>query len=301
MNNTNVRVFIKLAEVLNFTKAAEQLYMTQSGISRQIAAMEKELGLTLFERDNKNVLLTSSGEILYKGLRDLSWKYEKLVEAALTIEQGLRGTIKMGAVAGQQISSMLPVLSAFEKKYPDVIIDFKATSLKDLRQLLSEGYIDFGFGVRETFEGSEEYDYKVIAKIKRCLAITKNHPFFNEDETKYTMIDFKDDVFITYAQTVNMQEILKDLCEKLEFTPKQIVAPDFATTMLLLEAGRGVVPLDKSSSYSTNPAYKFVPVPEFGYCEHVIAWNTNNTNECVEVFTDFLNEFVANTKIAVVE
>ena len=90
MNDLKVKCFLAAAESLNFTKDAESMFVSQSVFSRQISAMENELEKKLFYRGNKSVLLTPVGEIIFAGLKDLSWRYKSMLENADAVHKGFR-------------------------------------------------------------------------------------------------------------------------------------------------------------------------------------------------------------------
>lgn len=82
MNTVQMEYFIKAAQLLNFTEAAEQLYVTQPSLSRQIIAIENELNMQLFIRKNNTVQLTQAGNVLYQGLKKVHKSYMDTVSAA---------------------------------------------------------------------------------------------------------------------------------------------------------------------------------------------------------------------------
>lgn len=78
MELEQLRAFIAVTETGSFTRAAERMYTSHSSISRAVSALERELGVTLIERDNRVFGLTKAGEILLDGAKDLLEREEKL-------------------------------------------------------------------------------------------------------------------------------------------------------------------------------------------------------------------------------
>ena len=83
MELEQLRAFVAVAETGSFTRAAEGLYTSHSSISRAVSALERDLGVTLIERDNRVVGLTKAGEILLNGARDLLERADELKRKAL--------------------------------------------------------------------------------------------------------------------------------------------------------------------------------------------------------------------------
>ena len=95
MNLDNVKCFISLAECLNFTKAAEKEYMTQTSMSRKISGLEEELGVRLFYRDNHQVILTDAGSEFYVQAQKLLDVYESTVRLVQNVEQGYARSLNL--------------------------------------------------------------------------------------------------------------------------------------------------------------------------------------------------------------
>ena len=105
MNFSQIKCFLAASECLNFTKAAERLYLSQPVLSRQIAAMEDELGIELFIREKKTVRLTAAGEVMAEGLRKLAGDYSDLVEKASALHKGFAGTLNIGIYNYESVNS----------------------------------------------------------------------------------------------------------------------------------------------------------------------------------------------------
>src|SRR5687768_209756 len=94
-----LRYFISVAEHLNFTEAAKQLYVAQPAVSQQIAFLEKKLGVKLFHRNKHSVQLTNAGSIFLKDAIQLLKKLDESIENARQAEAGLIGTLNIGLLS----------------------------------------------------------------------------------------------------------------------------------------------------------------------------------------------------------
>ena len=90
-------IFLKVCETGNFTKAAEALNYTQSGISQMMAGLEEELGVQLFARAKKGVVLTDNGQRLIPYIREMVNQKEKLRQAAFNINNKVEGRLRIGS------------------------------------------------------------------------------------------------------------------------------------------------------------------------------------------------------------
>jgi LysR family nitrogen assimilation transcriptional regulator len=117
---TALRNFMAVAEARSFSRAAAKLYVTQPAVSHQIRRLELELGVRLFLRKPEEVTLTDSGRILRESCVDL---FNRLAEAETRVknaQQSIEGLIRVGCPAGIADGWLVPVLIAFQKRYPKV-------------------------------------------------------------------------------------------------------------------------------------------------------------------------------------
>ena len=116
MNLGHLRAFVAIADVGGFARAASRLNLTQSAISRQIALLEEELGVRLFDRDGRNVKLTSPGEDLLRRSRHLLSDAAALGERARELRGGQVGTLRISATP-QVIESIRKKLADYEEQF----------------------------------------------------------------------------------------------------------------------------------------------------------------------------------------
>lgn len=98
LNFLSIEYFLKVAETLNFTVAARELYISQPALSKQIRQLEEELGIRLFKRDTKQVELTEGGRILCREWTELLQRSEKAIGAAKNAEEKQSKKIRVGIV-----------------------------------------------------------------------------------------------------------------------------------------------------------------------------------------------------------
>ena len=142
MNLEQLRGFTEVAATRHFTRAAEQLHVTQPSLSRQIATLESDLGVELFHRARGNLTLTAAGErllpIARRMLADAETAQAEMAELA-----GLkRGRIRLGATPTLCTSLVVEVLAEFHARYPGVEIEILERGSKSLIAALMEGTLD---------------------------------------------------------------------------------------------------------------------------------------------------------------
>lgn len=95
MNILQMRYFVAVADNLSFTIASKKLYVSQPSISKQVAALEDEIGMKLFDRTGKKLLLTNSGELLYHDFKILLQNIDELIQKAHDISDSVVGRLRI--------------------------------------------------------------------------------------------------------------------------------------------------------------------------------------------------------------
>ena len=143
-NLERLRVFHAVAQAESFTKAADSLHLTQSGISKHIKAMEEELGVALFDREPRKVSLTQAGEILYEAAQEV---LGSVASAEQRIQElaGLRhGRLRVGASFPVGLYVLPRVLAAYRKEYPAIEVTLAIATTASIEAKVLDNKLDFG-------------------------------------------------------------------------------------------------------------------------------------------------------------
>lgn len=136
--------FLAIAREENFTKAAQQLHVTQPTLSRQIAQLEEELGVELFVRSNHNIILTEDGMILKRRAQELLSLADKTKRDFLHKEENLAGTVSIGSGEFQSTRCLTDCIAAFREKHPLVRYEFYSGNAGNIRDGIERGLLDIG-------------------------------------------------------------------------------------------------------------------------------------------------------------
>lgn len=133
-----IEIFLEVARLQSFAKAAKALGMSGPAASKQVMVLEEELGVKLLHRTTRMVSLTDEGAIYYERARHAVDELKDAAEQLRDMKATPRGTLKVNAPISFGQSHLLPVLSGFAKKYPDVIME---VVLDDrMADVMAEGY-----------------------------------------------------------------------------------------------------------------------------------------------------------------
>ncbi len=144
MNVDQMKAFHKVATMGSFTKAAQELFLTQSAVSQQIRALENEVGGKLFDRSGKRIRLTGEGEALLtytERLFDLHEEIEALFGSLRTLQ---RGKIAVGATAVIGTYFMPTIISAYHRHYPGIEMDLRMGNSEQILRMILDREVDLG-------------------------------------------------------------------------------------------------------------------------------------------------------------
>ncbi len=127
MDWDRLRVFQTVAQVQSLTKAGEVLNLSQSAVSRQISTLEEQLGVTLFHRHARGLLLTEQGEILYRTASEISHKLKATETALMDSRERPRGPLAVTAPVALGTMWLVPELNEFMELYPEIMVNLIAT------------------------------------------------------------------------------------------------------------------------------------------------------------------------------
>lgn len=144
MDSRQLRAFVTLAELGRYHLAAERLYITQPALSKQIQAIELQLGTCLFERGRQGAQLTANGEALFPRARELLTQHEQFHQYQLQVVKGGAGRLALGfGLSSFQLAPQL--VAAFRQHFPAVVVGLEDLPSERQCQLLLAGKLQAGF------------------------------------------------------------------------------------------------------------------------------------------------------------
>ena len=293
MNISQIKMFLTAARYLNFSKAADQLSISQPTLSRQISNIESELNLLLFIRNGRELKLTPAGKALSDTLSVVYSNYRTAVSQAQQIQQGLSGDLRIGILHGTYISDFMPhIVKYFQEKYPNVEISFTYDSFHSLQNKLYNNELDIGFTVQFNIKDKDYLLYKYVEHTHDYLMMNKTHPLARR--TTLSLEDCKDETFIMISaeDCPESSNLIIQACQERGFYPKITFTPTLYDLMLNTETGKGITILDTRNMLRLNPYIKTFPLLGMKWDPSLVAaWNQDNYNPSIPVFMAQLDRF----------
>jgi DNA-binding transcriptional LysR family regulator len=285
----HVEYFVAVAEELSFTKAAGRLGMAQSPVSEQIRKLERELGVSLFDRTTRSVQLTDPGRIFYVEATHLLAAARRTAASARLAGEGRLGHLAL-AFSGSATYELMPqLIRAYKQRYPEVVLDVRSEMLTPMQV---NGLLDdtISVGLLRPPVNGDGLVVEVVRKEPLVVLLPVSHPLASRVSINLT--DLRNEDFISYPSSPPSSVFLTvtDACRQAGFAPRihQEVA-ETSSLVALVAAGLGAALAPSSVRHLRIPgvthrpllgpeitvalalAYKRGPVPPVvrGYLETV--------------------------------
>lgn len=174
MFDFRLQVFHTVARRLSFTRAAEELFITQPAVTKHIHEIENNFKVKLFDRDGRKIKLTPAGETLFQYTEELFSVYRNLEFEMNTYTQAHRGKLKIGASTTVAQYVLPQVLAAFHKKFKDIRVTMIINNTEEIEQALQDKEIDLG--IIEGHSKKSFIKYTPFVKDEIVLVADINNP-----------------------------------------------------------------------------------------------------------------------------
>lgn len=183
MTILQMEYFVSVAECGSFSKAAESRFISQQGISRQITALEQELGMTLIDRSNRRkIALTREGEILFESWKQIVSAYRESVTEAMIAAGKLRKKLRVGIFeAGPIADYVMPLINGYRAHEPETEVECVFGSEESIMNGLENGALDIVFALCGKYRDYQIQCYPIYYD-RVCIALSKRHPLAARDE-----------------------------------------------------------------------------------------------------------------------
>lgn len=243
-----MRNFLKIAETENITEASRELHVAQPHLTRQLQALEDELGVTLFTREKKRLHITDEGHFLKQQAEQILDLVNKTERQIQEMHSEIDGTLFVGAIETLVINRIPKLLSAFTKKYPEAKYNIWSSNSREVAERVENGLIDIAF-VREPFD-KEKFEYKKLFEENWVAFFGMEHVLSQKSSDTITLRELSREELLVPEQRAS--EIRKWFVEKnLTANIKCLFTP-LTNGIELLKQNLGVAILPESAGKSVD-------------------------------------------------
>lgn len=289
MNELQIEYFMAVAECRSFKKAAEERFVSQPAISRQIASLEEEVGFPLFARGRKETLLTEAGRVLAEYFTQRNTEMESVIRHARNVHHQGAASLRIATGKLWALDTVLaPVMPGIYKEFPDAQLVIENHSFDEHGYLLNENKADIIIGMPYDVRPTQATIIRPFATIQRHIAYSRRHRLASKRDLK--PVDFKDEVFffpVMYEKTF-VKNMIKSCLEPYGFLPRFYAVSNDESMLSCVYNGFGVAMID---SWVYEPRRQILKVVNLDtHFETSIAWKKNNPNPILELFLTLIEQ-----------
>jgi LysR family transcriptional regulator, low CO2-responsive transcriptional regulator len=200
-----LRVFVSVAQNLSFTRAAAQLFLTQSAVSHQISRLERELGATLFERAGRQVQLSRAGAALLNHCRRVFAAVDEAVAAVKAVEQPDAGELRIGASATACQLIIPEALREFRECFPRFKLSIRPGDSPAVAEMLADNHVDLGILIRS--DRDRKLAFHPLFSDELHLVVSPYHPIAQLKKVRPQ--DLAAEKLVLYSRTSSTWNLLE--------------------------------------------------------------------------------------------
>lgn len=294
-----IEIFLAAAKYENFTKVAELLHMTQASVSRNILSMENALGLVLFVRHKKRVILTNAGRSFAKDLETVVSHTENALDNAFLQQQNQFKNLVIGDISSTSMDEyLLPIVREFEKRNPSVELIIKRETPKFLVDALISGECDASFFIdidMPDMLSSGNFQNEMLLHVDPCIVLSDTHPLYYQEDIsldelrEQPLVAMRDGMYSSYWKFVH------DVCQEvgLNYQNAKFVANESTLAMELKRSNRIAI-MDRFFAPMDKAAIRYIPLENCRTKSGVtLLYSKNNSNAYLTQFRAVCKEFTS--------
>lgn len=272
MELRQLRYFVSAAAHLNFTKAAKECYIVQSSMTEQIANLESELEVKLFDRQSKGLALTEAGRFFLPKAKAILGEAEKAGEEMASFRAGYRSLLRVGYQGELFKAELIRTLRACRQVLPQVRVALRQLPEEELLEGLRDGQFDIILiPWQESFRGEDWLETSPIAVMGPVLVTAADHPLAGQESV--CMEQLRGLTFVS-LEASGQKEVQSRISTTGVEAPSVELALDHTSNEILVAGGCGVsLWAEGLSRFSANPELRFIPIRDYpSKKSFVLAW-----------------------------
>ncbi|WP_371372892.1 LysR family transcriptional regulator [Sporomusa aerivorans] len=293
MDLRQLEYFQMASRLKSISKAAEQLNVAQPSVSIAIQKLEEELGVQLFDRSQRQIILTSEGLVFFQRVNEILTRIYDSVTEMRDLRLLQKGSIKIG-IPPMIGAFLFPYIFAqFRQQYPLLELSAIEGGSLSVQKLIEQGKIDIGIITKSTTSPSLELLPITSGQIRVCLHPA--HPLVKLPSIPFSALSTEP--FILLKEDTSIRKIIMTECEKLQFSPNIVFSSSQIETIIgLIEQRVGVAFLFDAIT-KRHPTIQSRPLAEPIYFEIVLAWNRNRyLSNAAKAFINFITKTELQSK-----
>lgn len=283
-----LRYFVAVAEHLNFSEAAKELFVAQPAVSQQIGHLEKQLGVRLFYRDKHSVRLTAAGAVLLQDAREILEKVSDSVERVRWAEHGMVGTVKIGALSAP-VRTLLPrLIRRIRATHPGIQLLVNFYQVGHILEHLRADSLDMAFTLSMGLENLGGLARRVLGTEPHCVIVPYDHPLAGRDRVSMAELRHERFVMLDRPESPPGFDLVLAACKNHGFSPNIVnSASRVDAVLMLVDAGLGIAILPRYLQVYAASTVRFIELEgDELQVDVVCVWKRTNDNPSLRLVVD---------------
>ncbi len=291
MNDLQIDYFLSAAQNLSFTKTANDRFVSQPAVSKQIAALEAELEVKLFEVGYKSIKLTPAGEIYYDYFKK---HYEHLNTMKARLKSNFNKdehTLRVGCGSGWTLKDILPnIVGELKEEYGNVRVLLENCAFSEISHSLLEHEVDIGITLGNDALALPSLETHTLVEIPRVIIYSPKLKIANKD--KLVPADFKNEYFLVPRshRSTFVFDLVRSFCEPYEFNPEICEVRNTESLLNAVINGLGVAIVDYWTYITIQDVCSAIYIDSSESIS--VSWRKNNNNPLIVSFLDAIKKNV---------
>ncbi len=293
METRLLETFVAVAEELHFRRAAERLHIAQPAVSGQIRRLEDELGVQLFIRDRRKVVLTEAGRAYLREARPILARMDLAQREAHRAERGEIGNLSIGYSHFFIIHTVFPeAVRLYRERFPGVTLEMRELFTSEQVEALLGGNIDVGLVTQPV--AAQGLRLETLLEEPLGAVLPANHSLARSEQV--TLEDLADDPFVLFPrwQAPGYHDLITGVCREAGFVPEVVVEGNSMqgiASMVAAGIGVSLVPLNTSESGLQRPGLVYKEIDQLDIQVRVgLAWRSEDETPVLKGFLEVARE-----------
>lgn len=293
-----MQYFITVASTGGFGRAARTLHVSQSAISEQVRDLEREVGAPLIDRSQRQIRLTTQGEVFLAGAQLTLHAAERAVQAVQQSMRGEIGKLTIGFFVGGNGSFFPAIIRKFRARHPDVHVSL--IEMTPVRQVdaLVRGDIDIAFTRPLPVRLHDQLSSKHVYTEPLYAVLPRTHAAAKQKEISLQSLEKERFVMVDRNGSLVVFDKILSLCTEAGFSPNIAATASASSGVLaLVEAGEGISIIPEGSRFMATRETVFVPLSgTSASVDLVMAWSTDRLNAVMRSFLTSATTFTTTAR-----
>jgi DNA-binding transcriptional LysR family regulator len=256
--------FLAAAQTQNFRKAAELCLVAQPALSRQIAALEMELGIELFKRANQRVSLTPAGREFAAYAQQALERLQEGQQAMASILEGQEGTVLLGCIEPLATAFLANYFRVFQQRYPRIHLSVRVSRTDDVLNMVEHAEVDLGL----IFHPTTQREVLVVKELFRQplqLLVPTEHPFLQQKPDALSLQQILTEPLVLPRPTSRLRRVIDQALAQHGLSCQPVVEIDSVAGLKeLVKQGCGItlLPTALLGDAPTAGQMSLIPLPE---------------------------------------